>query len=211
MPANILAIIFIIIVLNNVSHIVTPKIKRIFAETQTKKTMKIGTITQKRMRTYDLTAQEVYFAELLHAGATQIEAYSLIYPTSTQAPTTAAQNLITTRTGIKQLLNALALTQPTDNRAANKPQTKGKKEKGKGNGTNITTKEGQLDELQAIYNETANVKERADILKQVADLQRLKQEENKGEEQRTHYYLPMKCNLCPYKQQQAHGKDGETT
>lgn len=174
--------------------------------------MKIGTITQKRCRAYDLTPQEVYFAELLHSGATQIEAYCLIFPTATAAPTTAARDLLTSRPGIGQLLTALAANQPTDNRAASRRPARrdgresgggdgagGRDGEGSGSGSNISTKEGQLRELQQIYDSTADVKTRADILKQVSDLQRLKQQDEREDVQRIHYYLPAKCQLCPFK------------
>ncbi len=48
-------------------------------------------------------------------------------------------------------------------------------------------------------------KERTEVLLKIADLQRMKQEENKEEEQRVHYYLPLKCELCPLKK-----KEGKT-
>lgn len=41
-------------------------------------------------------------------------------------------------------------------------------------------------------------KEKADILQRIADLQQMKKEENKTEENRVHYYLPLQvCKNCP--------------
>ena len=41
-------------------------------------------------------------------------------------------------------------------------------------------------------------KEKADILQRIADLQQMKKEENKSEENRVHYYLPLQvCKDCP--------------
>lgn len=40
-------------------------------------------------------------------------------------------------------------------------------------------------------------KDRVDVLNRIADLQRMKQEENKTEEERVHYFLPLTCCNCP--------------
>lgn len=40
-------------------------------------------------------------------------------------------------------------------------------------------------------------KDRVDVLNKIADLQRMKQEENKTEEERVHFYLPLTCYVCP--------------
>lgn len=40
-------------------------------------------------------------------------------------------------------------------------------------------------------------KDRVDVLNKIADLQRMKQEENKTEEERVHYFLPLTCYVCP--------------
>ena len=47
----------------------------------------------------------------------------------------------------------------------------------------------------AANNEGDNVR-RAAILKQIADLQRMKQDENKDEADLIHFYLPLKCHAC---------------
>ena len=47
----------------------------------------------------------------------------------------------------------------------------------------------------AANNEGDNVR-RAAILKQIADLQRMKQDENKDEADLIHFYLPLKCHYC---------------
>ncbi len=42
-------------------------------------------------------------------------------------------------------------------------------------------------------------KDRADVLNRIADLQQMKKEENKAEEERVHYYLPLPvCDTCPH-------------
>lgn len=43
-------------------------------------------------------------------------------------------------------------------------------------------------------------KEKADILQRIADLQQMKKEENKSEEERVHFYLPLPvCDNCQFK------------
>ena len=43
-------------------------------------------------------------------------------------------------------------------------------------------------------------KEKADIINRIADLQQMKKEENKSEEERVHFYLPLPvCNDCKFK------------
>lgn len=152
------------------------------------------------MQIYSLTNEEVIFAQLIATGRTQTEAYCIAYPNKLltgQSPTTEAHVLITTAPGISSLAKALKRTTTnTDN--ATHPQNNNKGN-GKRKKANIDTKEAQLRELNDIYRQATDAKQRADILKQVADLQQLKKDENKAEEQRTHYYLPIKCALCPYK------------
>jgi len=163
--------------------------------------MQIGNNTRKLMQIYNLTNEEVTFSQLIATGRTQAEAYCIAYPNKLltgQSPTTEAHVLITTAPGIPSLIKALKRTTTnTDN--ATHPQDQRKTGKGKGKGANIDTKEAQLRELNDIYRQATDAKQRAEILKQVADLQQLKKEENKAEEQRIHYYLPIKCELCPFK------------
>lgn len=175
--------------------------------------MKIGKRTQELMRIYSLTNEEVAFAQLVAAGRTMLEAYCIAYHdtlvTSPDSPQRAAHHLTQTRPNIATLTRALqAFT--TDSQAAKdkgkKAHTQAAKDKGKASKVNITTKEGQLEELRSIYNELASPKDRQDALKQIADLQQLKHEQSNEEERRIHYYLPMKCALCPYKPA---GKGGE--
>lgn len=43
-------------------------------------------------------------------------------------------------------------------------------------------------------------KEKADIINRIADLQQMKKEENKSEEERVHFYLPLPvCDNCQFK------------
>jgi hypothetical protein len=66
-------------------------------------------------------------------------------------------------------------------------------------GKDLTNKGNVIEELQVLYNAETNAKAKSDILMKIADLERMKQETPKEEEERVHYYLPRKeCENCPY-------------
>ena len=47
---------------------------------------------------------------------------------------------------------------------------------------------------------TLQGKDKVDVLNRIADLQQMKKEETKNEEERVHYYLPLPvCDNCKYK------------
>lgn len=167
--------------------------------------MKIGKRTQELMRIYSLSNEDVAFAQLMAAGRTQLEAYYIAYlnkiATNPDSPQRAAHQLITDRPNIVTLTRALQAYTTNSQQAKDKGKEAHKKaqEKGKDEKNNITTKEGQLQELASIYEELTSPKDRLDALKQTADLQQLKHEQTTEEDRRIHYYLPMKCALCPYK------------
>jgi hypothetical protein len=60
----------------------------------------------------------------------------------------------------------------------------------------FSERENVIEALSRAANlEKDNVR-RAKILSQIADLQRMKQDENKSETELVHYYLPMTCKRC---------------
>ncbi|MCH4156651.1 MAG: hypothetical protein LKF31_10145 [Muribaculaceae bacterium] len=65
-------------------------------------------------------------------------------------------------------------------------------------GKDFTKKENVIGELSRLAVAETSPTKRAAILMQIADLQRLKQEDTaqKQEERRVHYYLPLTCNRC---------------
>jgi len=75
----------------------------------------------------------------------------------------------------------------------------------------LTDRDNLLMELQRQYKAATEVKTRTDILARIADITRMKQQdERKEDEERIHYYLPMKCALCPCKEfyDKQHDKQG---
>lgn len=63
----------------------------------------------------------------------------------------------------------------------------------------LTDKNVMLRELKALYERTEDIGDRLKITSQIADLQRMKKEEVKTEDDTIHYYLPLTCSECPLK------------
>lgn len=63
----------------------------------------------------------------------------------------------------------------------------------------LKSKEGMIDALSEQVKNADDPKQRADILMKIADLQRMKQDENTEKEKLVHYYLPLRCEECPWK------------
>lgn len=183
--------------------------------------MIIGTNTRRLMQVYALTNTEVAFAQLVAAGRTNAEAYDIAFTnerTTTASAATAANQLLNNRRpNLQNLINALKAsinpdaTSTPGRHEVNNPGT-GYKKLASGNipgagaradgnilEKNPTTKDGQLQLLTDLFNRTNSVKEQADILKQISDLQQMKKAETTAEEERIHLYLPVTCDICPYK------------
>lgn len=68
-----------------------------------------------------------------------------------------------------------------------------------GDTPDLTDRDNLLSELQLQYRTATDPKSKADILNKIADICKMKQAETPTEEEnRVHYYLPMKCGQCPY-------------
>lgn len=63
----------------------------------------------------------------------------------------------------------------------------------------LTDKNVMLRELKALYEKTDDISDRLKITSQIADLQRMKKEEIKTDDDTIHYYLPITCSECPLK------------
>lgn len=69
-----------------------------------------------------------------------------------------------------------------------------------GENMDLRTKEGVINALTREAKSTTDPKQRASIIGQIADLQRMKNEEDKEKHKLVHYYLPLRCDVCPWKQ-----------
>jgi hypothetical protein len=59
-----------------------------------------------------------------------------------------------------------------------------------------TDKSVLLSELSRLVNRTTNIREKNDLLKTVADVTRMKNDENKDEAKLIHFYVPLTCKRC---------------
>lgn len=91
-----------------------------------------------------------------------------------------AQRWLSTPTVKKYIELRKALTTPQDD-----TQTK-----------DYTNKNVLLQELSRLVVSTHNVKERNELLKTIADVTRMKQDQTDNEKQQIHFFLPLTCKRC---------------
>lgn len=165
--------------------------------------MKIGKRVTELQRIYSIPPEDVYFSMLVGLGATMQEAFAAIYRPTAASPLYISQLARQKRAstpGISQLIEAVEsgrLNAAVDSRSL-KTAAIVEQRRSKAAPTNAEiyrTKDGIIDGLIKSL-ETANTRERADILMKIADLQRMKQEENKEDPETVHYYLPLSCQRC---------------
>lgn len=154
-------------------------------------------------RIYSLTPEDVFFCMLVASGATRQEAYAAIYRPTTNGTGTIASKataLQNSKPGIAQLIEAIQYQ-----RAGAPTKTGSPKEDtaqiAEGNKVDKKTldtfrsKDGILEGLIKVLPSVTG-KDKAAVLIQIADLQRMKQEENKEEAEQIVYYHPVSCFRC---------------
>lgn len=164
--------------------------------------------TQTTARKYNIDPRGVLFCKLLAAGADRAEAFFCIYHqgvktlTYTQANQEAA-NILTNNPGMKVLISKLKLQKPVNSVPASniKREIEDIKQQQDNNNNEETNKFKSKDFIiENLAREAAQTtgKERAQILMNIADLQRMKQEETKEEEEKRRFYLPYisRCRSC---------------
>lgn len=143
------------------------------------------------MAKYDLSIQEVCLAILVSHGVPTGDAFLVAFPehgkVASQREAMYAR-LVSARPNIIAYINALSAT--ADNASARQNQQ-----------FNLSTKEGLLASLEQEYSSAVDAKQRADILMKIADLRRMKQEEDTEKNKLIHYYLPLRCEVCPAKKE----------
>lgn len=156
-------------------------------------------------RIYSLTPEDVFFCMLVASGATKQEAYAVIFrPTTIGSGTIAskATSLQSKKPGISQLIEAIQYQRtesaiPTKSKSAKKDVARiaENNKVDKKVLETFRTKDGILQNLiQTLPVLTG--KDKAAVLMQIADLQRMKQEENKEEAEQILYYHPISCYRC---------------
>ena len=156
-------------------------------------------------RIYSLAPEDVFFCMLIASGATRQEAYATIYrPTTIGSGTIAskANGLQKSKPGILQLIEAIQFqrsgsTTPTKTKSAKNDVAAivDNKRVDRKILETFRTKDGILENLIQTL-PTLTGKDKAAVLMQIADLQRMKQEENKEEAEQVVYYHPVSCYRC---------------
>lgn len=152
------------------------------------------------MRTYEIDLEDVMFAQLVADGFSEQESAQVIYQPLGMSLTVFVKKKMEKKSGIKLLIdNLIAEKEEAMKQVDEMLATLGTKKKGKGKDKPAYDKDWFIDKM---YVEVLNAKEgaeRAMILSKMADLKQIKKAEEKEEEKRLTYYLPLRCEICPWK------------
>jgi hypothetical protein len=141
-------------------------------------------------QTYGLSIKEIAMAYLIADDFSPVEAYSIIY---SEAKAKKDSATIFAR---KPAIQALALKLKSKREPAtagftslehDQPVTNQRRD--------FSDKSVMLDELNKLA-ARAEDKDRPAILKQIADLQRLKEEKEENLNKTVHFYVPFRCKSC---------------
>ena len=168
--------------------------------------MDYSTQTQKTAKYYGITERDVLFLQLIAAGADRGEAYHVIYSHGGRNNNTIEQARTQTNDWIAQhpaaslLLSKFKNRKPRNNagdinearEALREDEEMTEEERKK-----ISDKSYIIKKLWLAAGRTSG-KEQAQIYMSIADLQRMKQEESKIQEEKRRYFLPFrsKCRAC---------------
>lgn len=176
------------------------------------KLMKYTEDTTRTAAAYNIEPRDVIYCQLIAAGADRGEAYFCIYDHGGKAggrtleqARTKANEFFNLNPGAAVLVQRIKTRKPLKTPDAKKQaqtaeeenQTKEKQEQENEELKKFTDKSYIIAQLaKEAKNQTG--KERANILMQIADLQRMKQEETKQDEEKRQFYLPFVsvCRSC---------------
>jgi len=149
-------------------------------------------LTAYLMRQFDCEANDVYFSMLIAMGLSPTEAYIAIFRPLTSGSTALANKHIRENPQINSLITYLKAEKTTvennviDNDVSSLVES-------------YKDKDFIISELIKSLNGLKG-KDRADVLNKIADLQQMKKEEIKNEQETVHFYLPLSvCKDCPNK------------
>lgn len=171
--------------------------------------------TEQAARLYNLEPREVIFCQAIAGGADRGDAYFSIFVrgnnkglTTHIQLTTAADDLLRSKPGLRVLINRLKVNKPLK---ADKTERLQELTQVESNDDNEEENEKQQDEvlkkisdksfiLAELYKSLGGLRgrERAAVLVQIADLQRMKQDDLKEDEEKRTFYLPFvsSCRSC---------------
>lgn len=152
------------------------------------------------MRTYEIDLEDVMFAQLVADGFSEQESAQVIYQPLGMSLTVFVKKKMEKKSGIKLLIdNLIADREKALKRVDELMATLDPKKKGKGKNKATFDKDRIIEELHLQYERAKEGKERAEIMMKIADIMQVKKEEAKEEEKRLTYYLPLRCEICPWK------------
>ena len=160
--------------------------------------MIISKITKGYMQNFLLTENEAHFAMLIAAGASQGEAYctAINNTYSENVANVRATEMMKSKAGIRDLIDSLTnVTMKGAKKDEELPDIKGRKKK-KENVLDLRDKDSIIEALAEQYDKALDPKVKTDIAMKAADLQRMKNDETKNEEQLRHFFLPLRCKDC---------------
>ena len=173
------------------------------------KLMKYTEDTTRTAAAYNIEPRDVVFCQLIAAGADRGEAYFCIYDhggkpggRTLEQARTKANEFFNLNPGAAVLVQRIKTKKPLNTTEAKNQADAARKEKESDFFNNedlkkFTDKSYIIAQLaQEAKNQSG--KERANILMQIADLQRMKQEETKQDEEKRLFYLPFvsSCRSC---------------
>ena len=171
--------------------------------------------TEQAARLYNIEPREVIFCQAIAGGADRGDAFFAIFVrgnnkglTTHVQLTTAADDLLRSKPGLRVLINRLKVNKPLK---ADKTERIQELTQVESNDDNEEENERQQDEvmkkisdksfiLAELYKSLGGLRgrERAAVLVQIADLQRMKQDDLKEDEEKRTFYLPFvsSCRSC---------------
>lgn len=150
---------------------------------------------------HDLTPQEKVAISGYYITGDLLTAYTLLRPKST------ANKDSLQRQAARWLRQPDCAAYLNDIKAA---QARRIRENTDGDTPDLTDRDNLLAELQLQYRTATDPKSKADILNKIADICKMKQAETPTEdENRVHYYLPLRCDICPYNPKNKDKDDNE--
>lgn len=143
------------------------------------------------MQKYNLNKSEVMLAHLLSADVSLGDAFDCVFKSTAKDKEMACKRYLSNKPQIQILADAIRYGRgETTNSDATPINTQS---------INLRTKEGVLTVYEEELKSTTDIRQRIDILSKIADLQKLKNEEDKESQDLIFYYLPLRCEECPHK------------
>lgn len=166
--------------------------------------MKYSKKTTDAQRRYNLPPETVFYSCLVAAGFTKEESYFAIFKPSDGDITTKIKQLQKAQPSHMELIKALEAERITPDKLKQLQKLEKQKEKekqretetGRDEDINKFSEKSYIIEQMAREAKILTGREKVDVLNKIADLQRMKQEENKEEEEKVFYYLPLSCYNC---------------